>query len=367
MKLRLSLLLVLAALVAWQAVKLRQISDSDAVRLDSQSTFSPPGDASSNSSSRTLPEVPGTSSSAGDHRQFLRSVADLEAPSDQADVTELWVESLTSPAQLETALASLLEAPAGEREKLLRDFGPSLMSQWARIEPSGGLLAWARLDVADQWLIGDVDSELMSHLGEMKSPYPQTLMDTWAAHDPDGLISQLSQADSVFLSTEAGTKGLDFDLGRPFAKIAEQQDVSTLIRWLNALESRDVESPPLSLHAMNALAASRLVSEGEGVTSALEAARALPESPAQERIVMDLEASRLANQLLVATKNKETGGAIPPELAGEFLPVLRESSAAGRSQFLATLERSTEYISFTGNRRNELVALLKQLRDIEGP
>lgn len=342
MKIIISAFLFLLSLVIWQAFELKRRGESAPGKSAEQQSL--PSDERVRLTSRTnnWPQVPKSSASSTEHRRHLQDILTLSSSADRAQASERWVDSLNTPALLEMALTSLLEAPEGERADLMRAFGPGLMSQWGSIAPQMGLLTWARMDRVDQWLLSDIAPPLDAAISKGSTPYPDALIDSWITHDLDGLISEMSRSDSTFLSDEFREAELKFDLGKVFTKAIEQEELGSLIQPLNSLESSASDASPLSLQAMSSLTASKLLSEYANLASAIEAAQELPPSPASERLVMDLSASQLAEQILRASRN-DPGGDYA-SLAKGFQPLLRASSKSGRDQFFATLEKSSDFI-----------------------
>jgi hypothetical protein len=340
MKLYLPIFLVLSAVVLWQALVLRDPSDS---RRDPPASPDAParlGHSRSARLSADLPDLPNDPLSAKSHRRFLRAVIELDKPSDQARASERWADSLTTPEKLAAALDSLTSASPDERAELMRTFGPALFSQWGRIDPVGGLLTLSKLGLEEQWLLSGEDSFLLTREATPDPPFPKALIDAWADEDPDGLVAQLSRPDSILKREELGRDGLKLNAGEIFQQLVTRQDQAWAIRQLDRFTTDGAASPLLSKESMTTSVAQKLVTAQGGVAAALEVARALPDSPSKERIVMDLAASHFLNRVEDTIDPNAKEAELPTELKDEYLALLRNSDEAGRQQFGKTFKSS---------------------------
>jgi|GEM_PF-5979548 len=346
---------LIVALVVWQGIALNNLRSQSADETGPSPTANRP--ANTERRHADLPPLPADPASADHQRDFLRQVATLRQPIDRSAAAESWADSLTTPEALKSALDALTEAPAEERAALMRQFGPALFSQWGRIDPKGGLLEWAGLELDDQWLLTDTDPSLLTMGAATGSPFPEPLIASWSISDPDGLFQELTGSDSLFRSELAQ---LDIDLGEVFQQFAAQQDTASLIDRLDAFSKAGTESPPLPPGAMTSFVSNQLIADQGGVNAALAAAEALPESTARDRIVMDLTASQLMREVRALQGKGENAEALDPSTSQEILTSFEQASPAGQEQFLATLAK--EALASWETRRNPSFAdLRKQL------
>lgn len=372
---------LIAALVVWQGIALHGLRSQSAGETEPPPTAARPSKVERRHTD--LPSLPADPDSADHQRDYLRQASALRQPIDRSAAAESWADSLTTPEALKSALDALdalTGASAEERAAFMRQFGPALFSQWGRIDPKGGLIEWAGLELDDQWLLTDTDPSLLTMGAATGSPFPEPLIASWSISDPDGLFKELTGSESVFGSTKvrvpsydaendattyryemkANAPGLDIDLGEIFQQFAAQQDTTSLIDRLDTFAKADTDASPLPPGAMTSFVSNQLIAEQGGVDAALTAARALPESTARDRIVMDLTASQLMREVRALKGKGENAEAVDPSTRQEILTAFEKTSPAGQEQFLSTLGREAS-ASWETSRNPSFAELHEQL------
>lgn len=341
----------LISFVTWQGFKLRQTST---IQNDPVAQTTPPNTLSKSPKSLysnvPMPDLPKDLTSITDHQKLLTDLVSLEDPIYKALAAEHWVSSLTTRETLQAALQGLLSAPTEEKELLLRSFGPALLSQWGRIDPADGILAWSKLDPTERALMVNESSLKSSNV--FRSTNPDPLVDSWVAEDPEKFYKAITEREELFFSKEYSKQfheaGLEIDGADLYRRFARQEDTTNLIRRLDLLEENLKDFKPsypsevtpdrqlVPRYAMATIISEKLISQHGTVADALEAARTLPSSPGRDRIVMDLATSNLYTQVIREAEHSGTEPTISPELKNQFMESFLGAGSAGQEQVLST-------------------------------
>lgn len=177
------------------------------------------------------------------------------------------------------------------------------------------------------------------------------MFDSWVNTDPDAVFRALANGEELFLSEEYGPQfreaRLELDGADLFQRLIAQEDVASSLGRLEqlspAMEQEQSPSPErrrgpiVPARALVPLVSEKFIAEYGSLHAALNAARELPQTPSQERVVMDLTASSLVQEALAGAAQEGAEQVLSPELGERFLGVIDSASPAGREQFRDTI------------------------------
>jgi hypothetical protein len=271
------------------------------------------------------------------HPTFFASFETLASGDEQLTAAAHWAESLTTAEQLESALAALLSLESDERANQLVSLGPALLSQWGRIAPAEGLLAWAKLAHRDR--------ELLANVGA-KQDWPVTptpLLDSWAASDPDGFFENLINSEQPSLSGTLQQLGFTIDQHEVIKRFFAHQEVDDLINRLDLMPIQPTSKPtPRGGNVMEqeslmqTLVSDKLVRQHGDIEAAIQAVQERPPSPTRDLVHVDLMTSNWVRMGL-DQMGVEGLGEFSEEVRTRFLKTYQTADERGKRRIEQTL------------------------------